>query len=159
MRHLVLILLVLCAFAVGIRCSVYTGAIAVPLVRIACRSSVSTVRLLYSSELPFLVAIFAVLYSKPLFLIPLCFFKSVCFSFCLACVYTAFGSAAWLVIPMLMLSSAVSLLLFLRFSLSYVTGFRDRAGMELGISMAFVAGISFWDSFFVAPFLSAIMNY
>lgn len=158
-RIIALILSVCIAVILGIRCGVAAGDSFLPLVRSAAQSPVSTVRLLYSSLLPFLAAMIAVIYSKAVLLVPVCFLKILGFSICLTSVYIAFGSAGWLVSCLLMGSNAFSVLALLRYSIRHVSGFRSTAISDLAVSVATVLGISLLDRYFIAPFLAAVMNY
>ena len=157
-RILILIFLTFFIFFIGIRSSLSVDDCLFPLVREAFACPVSTVRLIYLSELPFLAAVLAVLYAKPLWLIPLCGIKAFCFSFTVGTVYFAYGIGGWLAVPFVMGPSIFGFLVMMRFCIRHVSGFRKNAGAELGISMAFVAGISLLDCNFIAPFWRAVMN-
>ena len=141
----------------GILCSAKAGSFLLPLMRGAANCSVSIVDLLYTSALPFLFLLLAVMLSAHGWMIPICFIKAFSFGFSLGAVYAAFGTAGWLIASILLCSHAVSSLLVIWFSLRHISGFRAYAGSDWMLCLVIAAIASIIENCWIAPFLALVI--
>lgn len=147
-----LMLLVLTGVFLGAKCGYDAGISFSSLVGSSITETVSTVRLLFSLLLPFLAASLAVIYSKPLLLMPICAMKAFCFSCCLAGVFRCFESGAWLAAAVLLASDSFSVFLLLGFSFRHISGFRHTAVPDLLRCVVFALWVGLLYCFYIAPF-------
>ena len=78
------------------------------MMRSILQDSVSIVDLLSVGLYPFLFSAFAVLISSPWLLLPIAFFRAFLLSFVSAQILASFGSAGWLLRPLLLFSDVLS---------------------------------------------------
>ncbi len=156
-HQIVLILFASTGSLLGILCAVSSQPLLDSMMLGCVYASVSIVRMAFAVLLPFAAVILAALYSKHSALIPICFFKLFCFSFCMMGIRLAYGNAGWLVCGLLMLSDAVSVMLLLKLSLHHINGFLPSFGSELFWSILLILGISLLDCFYIAPLLARII--
>ena len=102
----------------GIWAFAYAGSSLLPLMRSTLSGTVSIVSLLCVTGLPFLFSAFAVFISCHWLIFPIAFCKGFCFSFAATGLLQAFGSAGWLIRPLLCFADSVSMPLLYWFWLS-----------------------------------------
>ncbi len=129
------------------------------LMRRASNAPVSIFGLLAATFFPFLLSAIAVYFSKSWLLYPICFFKAFCFGTCATAVAQAFGSAGWLVQPMLLFSDCCTLPLLCLFWLRHVSGQRRLPGAEFLLVASLLLLIGCIDYRLVSPFLAELMNF
>ena len=141
----------------GIFYSVRAGSYLITLMRGAAYSSVSIVDLLYTSALPFLFLLLAIMVSAPGWMIPICFVKTFSFGFCLTALYAAFGGAGWLISGFTLCSHAASTLLVIRFSLRHISGFRACAGLDWMSGLVGLSIVNVIENCLIAPFWASVI--
>ena len=128
------------------------------LMRPSLSDGVSIFRQLATVCLPFLFAAYAVSINKPGLLLALCFVKAFCFSFCGMLIYSAFGSAGWLVRYLLQFTDILSAPILFWYCLGHVDR-PYRAKRDLLICASLSALIVCIDYFAVSPFLAELIDY
>ena len=151
--------LILC-WLIGIWSGVLVAAGAddiVSLMRACCYASVSIVGLLFIPLFPFLISAVAVYFSLPRLLCFTAFMKSFFFGFCTCVVFKGFGTAGWLVWPMLQFTDLLTLPVLCRFQLRHF-GVRSTGFCRDGIAATlWFLAVAAADWLWVAPLLRDII--
>lgn len=129
------------------------------LMRASAESRVSIVGLLVVFALPFLLAAFAVLFSKPWLAAALCAWKAFCFCFCAVGICRAFEGSGWLVRLLLLFSGGCMLPVLIWFCLRQMGGAPRRHILyDLAVCAAFAVLIGCLDHCYVSPFLAMLIE-
>lgn len=146
---------------VGLLLGILTAAVAdssvLPLMRLSVSTRVSIVSLFASAALPFLIAAYAVMIHNFRFLFALVFCRCFFFGFWLWLGVAAFGSAAWLVQPMLHFTDWLSLPALCLFCLRRCGGV-GRWERDLTVCMIMTAVAAVVDFIAVSPYLAALFE-
>lgn len=127
------------------------------MMRRAADSQVSIVTLLLSAVLPFLIAAYAVFINRYAIFYAVCAGKAFAFSYCAAVIFRAFGSAGWLVQPLLQFSDTVLSILFCWFCFRRCGGDRFDGKADLAVCMIISAAVVVIDSLLVSSFLGTLI--
>ncbi len=114
---------------------------------------VSIVLLLMWCCLPFLITAWAVLIQRSEILIFLVFCRCFFFSLLVWLELRAFGSAAWLMVPLSRFSDWLSLVLLCWFTLGSLRGFRKR---EFSVCLFLTVLVVIVDYFAVSPYVASL---
>lgn len=123
----------------------------------SCRVSISG--LAASALLPFLFAAFAVYISKPELLILVCFLKAFSFACCGFGVMDAFGSAGWLIRPLLQFSDGCTIPLLCWFSIRHISDIQPTWRADIGVCCMIAAVAVGFDYCLVSPFLVTLIEF
>ena len=124
--------------------------------RMAPQSPVSVVGLAVTVLLPFLLSAFAVYKDKPQALYVVCFIKIFHLMFSGFSIWSAFGSAGWLVRFLLQFSDICTTPILCWFSLNNIDGRKIRWQRDLLISAGIYMCVCCLDLLFISPFLALI---
>lgn len=108
--------------------------------------------------LPFLLSAFAVSFSEPWLLLFISTFKAFSFSFCAWGVCLAFGQSGWLVLFLFLFSDFLLIPLQYFYWLRHIRGDIKPTFSELPLFLAAAAGVGCIDFWYIAPFLSSLMQ-
>lgn len=129
-------------WCIGLFCGIFifftAGDPTVSLMRLAVHSPASIVNLLLCELLPFLLSALAVFWGAYRLLYGCAFFRAVLFSFFSLGVFTAFGSAGWLLYLLLMFSDIVLCVLLYLFWLRCID---RKEGFRGAQAVAYLAGV------------------
>ena len=92
------------------------------LMRRTASSQVSIVDLFIAAAFPFLIAAYAVYINRPKVLLAVCFCKAFGFSFCAFLIIASFGTAGWLVQPLLQFTDIFLIPVFCWFCIRNLSG-------------------------------------
>lgn len=145
--------------AFGILFFLLSGDSFVSLMRGTLTSSVSIIRVLCVSLLPFLLSAFAVFISEPRLLLLICFGKAFLFSFVSFGVIQAFGSAGWLVRWLLLFSDCASVPVLYWFWLRNISGNSRFCFWEICGFLSMELLIGSIDYCLVSPFLARLLDF
>lgn len=106
-------------FAVGIFVSQLAVPLLLPLMRGMSFDSVSIVGLIVSSSVPFLISAFAVIYSRPVVLLSVCFLKTCFYTLSSVCLMQHYREGGWLIRWFLMAHENLGLPVLYLFWLRY----------------------------------------
>ncbi len=131
----------------------------ISMMRRAAVSPVSIVMLTVCSILPFLIAAYAVVIDRyiPLFLIAA--LRCFGYSYCAAAAKLGFGTAGWLVQPMLQFTDTLGLLLLILLCIRWCSGRTERVRRDTALSVIIVAAAAVVDFALVSPFLAEAAGY
>ena len=158
-KHSAQVILALCwligscaGIEAGVRCEAFVSAG----LRMACR--ISNLVLPLAVLLPICFVWLAGQRSLRVLIYPMLTMKAFFDGVIFACLSVSFGSAAWLVAPLLLLSDRVATICFIYLSSRCVEN--DAADLQRSFqcSFALVAGAIVLDCLFVAPYLTSIMS-
>ncbi|MBQ8237029.1 MAG: hypothetical protein IJZ39_02620 [Oscillospiraceae bacterium] len=126
--------------------------------RTAVSSRVSIIGLLSSVVLPFVFSAAAVYLGRPVLLFPIAFWKAFLFSYLGSGLCSAWGSAGWLMMPLVMFGSLCSMPVLYWYWMRSVAGHR----FEIGVCCAiFGILLAVWavDYYLIVPFLAGIITF
>ena len=123
--------------------------------RAAANGRVSIVLLLSAALMPFLITAYAVSIKQHTAVWALAFFQSFFYVLCGVLTVRSFGSAGWLVQPMLQFSDSVASILFCWFGLRCFSRGDVRKDLTVCVFICIAAVIM--DYFLVSPFLVSLM--
>lgn len=126
------------------------------LMRAAASNRVSIVVLLTTAFLPFLITAYAVSINRYAIGSCLALLKGFAYSFCGCVIVRAFGSAAWLVQPMLQFTDMVTSILLCWFGIRCFTR-QCSLRRDLAVCILISAAAVVIDYLLVSPFLAALM--
>lgn len=126
--------------------------------RAVVSSRVSIIGLLSSMVLPFLFSAFAVYLQQPVLLIPIAFMKAFLFSYLGYGLYTAWGSAAWLVTGLTMFGSLCSMPVLYWYWLRHMGGRRFEI-LPFCLILGILVMIGMMDYCLIVPFLANIIIF
>ena len=126
------------------------------LMRQAAVSRVSIVNLLTAIVLPFLFSALAVYMGRPRALYVICFCKALCFAFCIVLADRSFGTAGWLIQPLLLFSDLLLAPVLFWFSVRHIGGGSGSLQKDIGFCAAVIAAVAMLDAFWVSPFLAEL---
>jgi hypothetical protein len=142
----------------GILSAVDADPTVLSLMRLTATAQVSIVFVLIRCVLPFLFTAFAVLIQAPFILYAVAFVRCFSCGFVLWLIAAAFGSAAWLIGPMLHFSEMLNLGLLCVVLLRWRQVPFRRIKSELVFCLLVSAWIVVIDHFAVSPFLAELLN-
>ena len=128
------------------------------LMRTVLNSRVSIVSLLITAALPFLFTAYAVSVPAKGLLLFICFFKAYTFSFTGYLISAAFGTAGWLLQPLLQFTDLCTMPALMWFVISHCDklGKLNRRDLTVSIVIAISAAVA--DCFVISPFLTEITD-
>lgn len=129
-----------------------------PLMLVAAGCRMSIVGLIASRFLPFLFAAFAVYIAKYWLLIPVIFIKGCSITWCGCLTVTAFGSAGWLVQPLLQFSDFLLLPALFWFCIRRISEARATIWRDLKICGAAFVLTGALDYCIISPFLVMLLT-
>ena len=138
----------------GVLSAAATSDTLLSLMRQTAYGPVSIVLLLPVSVLPFLIAAYAVSIDQWNILCLTAFFRFFGWGYCAFGCVLAFGSAAWLIQPMLQFTDNLSLILFCFFVSS-----RQRNRVHMIFLLMGIAVTVILDSCFVSPYLASLLSF
>ena len=154
-------LLFLSAWIVGISAGMLT-AIGIddsilPVMRLAASCRVSIVVLFLMASIPFLITAFAVFIHQYPILLIICFVRSYGFG-CLAwLIVRSFGSAAWLMQPMIQFSDGILLVVYVLYGLWHCSHWERNPKRPVLVCMFITAVVTIIDYLAVSPFLVSLL--
>ena len=157
-RPLLLIVFFLLGHLLGVWISGHASDFLLSAMRTVVSSRVSIMGLLSTLALPFLVSAFAVYLGQPILLFPIAFWKAFLFSYTACTFLAAWGSAGWLVTPLVMCGSVCSMPVLCWYWLRHVEGERFRWS-TFSFALAVLAIIGIMDLFVIEPFLARIITF
>ena len=128
------------------------------LMRRTASSQVSIVDRFIAAAFPFLIAAYAVYMNRPKLLLAVCFCKAFCFSFCAFIIIASFGTAGWLVQPLLQFTDICIIPVFCWFCVRNVSGKRKSWKKDALVCLIFAAITATADYWIVAPFLAKLID-
>lgn len=128
------------------------------LMRWTAFGSVSIVDLFIAAVFPFLIAAYAVYINKPKLLLLLSGCKAFLFSFFAYAAWHAYGSAGWLVQPLLQFTDIFLIPVLCWFCIRHIAGTANSRRKDIGICFLFIAAVVAVDYFMVAPFLAKLID-
>lgn len=156
---IIAVTIVWCAgLLLGIAVAVGSDDSAFSLMRLAARCRVSIVSILITAILPFLFSAYAVSVSKPGFLLLVCFLKAYSFGLCGYLVSAAFGSAGWLVQPLLQFTDVCTLPFLVWFFLRGSSRQENTFRRDLWVCLIAAATAAITDWLIISPFLVRITD-
>ena len=154
----VLIAFFLLGHVLGILLSGSAGTFFLSSMRTVVSSRVSIVSLLSSAVLPFLFSAFAVWLAQPMLLIPIAFWKAFLFSYLGYGLFSAWGSAGWLIAGLVMFGKICAMPLLCWYWLRYVCGRRFEVPVFCLILGALTC-IGMVEYYLIVPFLGSIITF
>ena len=136
----------------------YAGDSYLLLMRSAVSSPVSIVGLFSGVLLPFLISAFAVYLSMPLVLACTCFLKAFSFSVCAGAVFSAFGSAGWLILILMQFSDCCMLPVMVWFSCRHWKTGRRNLRRDLTAVLFSAVAVGIMDYCIVSPYLVMLID-
>ena len=134
------------------------GAFFLSAMRAVAGSHVSFMGLLSSLVPPFLFSAFAVYLGRPLLLVPIAFWKAFLFSYLVSGLFSAWGSAGWLITALVMSGRICALPLLWWYWLRHIRGRRFEPGVFCLILGSLIL-IGILEFHLIAPFLGTITNF
>lgn len=157
-RFLYLAFAMIAGVVLGVYLAMQSADSFMTLMRTAAGCRMSIAGLIASRFLPFLFAAFAVYISKHWLLIPVFFIKGCAITWCGCLTVAAFGSAGWLVQPLLQFSDFLLLPVLFWFSIRRIVQTRDAIWRDLKIcGVAFVLAGAL-DYCIISPFLVMLLT-
>lgn len=129
----------------------------VSLMRAAASRQVSILNLLFVLFIPFLLSAFAVFLSQRWLLFPIALGKAFSFGYTAGLIGCAYGTAWWLVRPLLMFSDCLAVPLLCWFMLRCLADHRRALWWDLALCAGITAMIGSIDIVVIAPFLAALI--
>ena len=121
-------------------------------------SRVSIIGLLSALTLPVLFSAFAVYLAQPVLLFPIAFWKAFLFSYTASAQAAAWGSAGWLIVPLVMWGSFCSMPVLYWYWLRHIDTERFR-WQTFCAALAALTGIGIIDWYLIEPFLARIITF
>lgn len=149
----------LAGLCLGTLLALSAGSSSFSVMRLAASSRVSIVYSLCCVFLPFLLAAYAVYIHRFALLIFLCFCKAISFSFCALLAVRAFGTAGWLVQPMLQFTDTCLVPVLCWFCIRSISGSSTSVRKDLILSLIIGAAAVSMDYFLVSPFLAELIHF
>lgn len=128
------------------------------LMRSASHCTVSILSLLLGTGLPFLLSAAAVYFSRPVFVLPICFFEAVSFAFISCGVFCAYHTAGWLIRCLLLFSKFVCAPLLYLYWLRYLPGYRKFNIWEPLFLLSLTILIGSFDYRVISPLLVRLIE-
>ena len=141
----------------GLWISCYAGDPLLSMMRSAVVSSVSIVGLMLAAALPFLLSAFAVFISGPGWLLPVSFVDGFLYGFACLTVVRAYGSAGWLIRPILCFSICASAPLTYIYWLRRVHNAQKPSVMETFFFLSCAVLIASIDYSLISSFLAELI--
>lgn len=129
------------------------------LMRLAAVSRVSIVWLLLSAALPFLITAYSVFINNFLILFGISLTDAFAFSYCAGVIFRSFGSAGWLVQPMLQFTGTVLGAFFCWFCIRRCSKKRICLKKDLVLCLIISAVVVVIDFLLVSRFLGMLIDY
>ncbi len=129
------------------------------MMRLAASGQMSIVGLAASILLPFLFSAYAVLIGKPSLLLGVCACKAFSFGYSGTLARGAFGTAGWLIQPLLQFTQICMIPVLCCFCLRHISGKRSTVTRELVFCLVLLAICAGFDYFVVSPFLAKLIDY
>lgn len=152
----------LCAWVVGVLAGILAATgmddSSLSVMRLAAGSRVSIVSLFLTASVPFLITAVAVSIHQYPVLLAICFARSFCFGCCAWLGVRAFGSAAWLIQPMLQFSDGILMAVFLLLGLWLCSHEDANAKRPVICCILFTGAVTLFDYLAVAPFLASLLE-
>lgn len=142
----------------GVWVSGHASGFLVSSMRTVVSSRVSIMGLLSSLVLPFLFSAFAVYLAQPMLLFPIAFWKAFLFSYTGCGMFAAWGSAGWLVTPLVMCSSFCAMPVLYWYWLRHIGG-EGFLWRTFCAALAVLAVIGIINWYFIEPFLARIIIF
>ncbi len=143
----------------GTICARYADPTYYAMMRLAASGRMSIVGLAASVLLPFLISAYAVLIDKPGLLLGVCTCKAFSFGYSGTLARGAFGTAGWLIQPLLQFTQICMIPVLCCFCLRHISGRRSSVKRELAICLVLMAICAGIDYFVVSPFLAKLIDY
>ncbi len=147
----------LCGLLCGTILAVKTSESYYSMMRTAADSPVSIVSLFVTALLPFLICAFAARSGRRWLLYVICFCKALIFSHGLLVAFNAFGSAGWLILPMLHFPDLVLTPFFCWFCIRNLIN-RENLFRDLGVCIAIWIIAGYLNFSFVSSFLAKLID-
>lgn len=157
-RFLYLAFAMIAGVVLGVYLAMQSADSFMTLMRTAAGCRMSIVGLIASRFLPFLFAAFAVYISKHWLLISVFFIKGCAITWCGCLTVAAFGSAGWLVQPLLQFSDFLLLPVLFWFSIRRIVQTRDAIWRDLKICGAAFVLAGALDYCIISPFLVMLLT-
>lgn len=152
----IIILAFLSSFGIllGMFCAGYAGTDFLLLVRTAFHCRASTVGLVFSALLPFLIVAITFFCFSPYFLFPFCFLECMVYGFVYRGIQLAFPSGGWLVAFFLLFTERIVLILLHYVCIRVLIGNENRKYRIIWICSIIAVISAFVNCFVIAPLLS-----
>lgn len=124
----------------------------------AGRLRISAVAHAASVLLPFALSALAAFFI-PFALFPLAFLKAFIYGLTIACVRSAYGSAGWLMLPLLVFAESISVPVYLWFWSSLLEQGRSALCKKMFITISALFVICAFDCCVISPFLFRVLSY
>ena len=128
------------------------------LMRQTVSCQVSIVDLFIAAAFPFLLAAYAVFIDRPKLLLLICGCKAFSFAFCAYTAAASFGTAGWLVQPIVQFTDICMVPVLCWFCIRHITGSADSLKKDMLVCMVFAAAVASIDYLVVAPFLAKLID-
>lgn len=138
--------------------AVITDVSFLPLMRKAAACRVSIIGLMCTALLPFLFAAYAVFINRFELLLTVCVCKVFSFAYCAVLAARAFGSAGWLVQPLLQFTDICTVPVLCWFSLRHIRTDTVSLRTEFSVCLFLTAAAAGLDYFVVSPFLAKLID-
>lgn len=155
--YIVLLIFWLIGLLAGSLLATKTSSSYIDAIRLTAKNPVSIVSIFVTALLPALVCTYAAYSHKPGLIYLTCFLKTFIFSHGALTIFTAFGSAGWLVQPMVQFSEFLLLPLFCWFCMRNLKK-SDGLFSDLGIYVCVSLAVCYLNFCFVSPFLAMIIE-
>lgn len=157
-RRVMLWLAWILSLILGTLCAAFADPSLLAMMRLAASGRMSIVGVAAACFLPFLISAYAVFIDRPGLMAGVCACKAFGFAYCGGIARRAFGSAGWLVQPLLQFSSVFTLPLLCCFCLRHISGGKKNAVRDLLICIGLTAALAGIDYFVVSPFLAELID-
>lgn len=131
---------------------------ALSLMRQAVFGQVSIVNLFAAAAFPFLLAAYAVFIDRPKLLLPICGIKALCFAFCAYMTAASFGTAGWLVQPLVQFMDLCLIPVLCWFCIRHISGSLNSLKKDILVCATAVAAAVCMNYFVVSPFLAKLID-
>lgn len=140
----------------GFCAAIFAGNSLSSLMRGSTVGSVSIVRMLVLSSLPFLLSALAVYLSQPWLIFALSFLKAFCFSFCAVGIHLAFGSSGWLVQLLLLFTDCFTIPVLYLYCSKLIQYGVNKADTCFLRCLIYACCVGIVDYCWIAPFLRTV---
>ena len=147
----------ICGCVLGVAVASSADPYLISMMRQAVCAPVSIVDLLFVILFPFVITAVISYISKPILLLPVCFLKTLGYSFMIYAICKEFSGAGWLVAGLLLHSDTVCMITLYFFCLCYLTGFNQNGKRDIVVATIITSAISLLDVCLVSPFLTALI--
>lgn len=128
------------------------------LMRRALFGQVSIVNLFAAAAFPFLLAAYAVFIDRPRLLLLICGIKALCFAFCAYMTAASFGTAGWLVQPLVQFMDLCLVPVLCWFCIRHISGPLNSFRKDIMVCAAAVVAAVSINYFVVSPFLAKLID-